>query len=232
MKQRLANERGFFKNSWLTSYHSFSFSEYYDPKNMHFRNLRVINHDFIAANSGFGTHPHHDMEIMTYVLRGVVEHQDSMGNKTQIKAGEVQIMSAGTGITHSEFNPDPRSELELLQIWILPQKKGITPYYEQKIFSEKEKLNQLKLLASPTQEQSSLLIHQDVKVYGSVLEKEKSIEFENLSGRHVWFQVAKGEIKINDMILKTGDGLAVDEPARLNIKGVNTLTDFLVFDLN
>lgn len=232
MQLRTSNERGYFENSWLKSFHSFSFADYYDPKHMHFRDLRVINHDFIAPQAGFPTHPHRDMEIMTYVLKGRVAHQDSMGNKAFVNAGEIQVMSAGTGVAHSEFNPDA-SELELLQIWIVPEVGGLKPSYFQKSFVEERK-NKMALLVSPKGEQGSLTIHQDVKVYGSLLDEGRTLEFQVPEGRHVWLQLAGGQLEINGQTLNKGDGIAYDsaDQRSLKIKSQAPATDFVLFDLN
>jgi redox-sensitive bicupin YhaK (pirin superfamily) len=233
MKQiRRSDERGHFENSWLKSFHSFSFSDYYDPKHMHFRDLRVINHDYIKEGAGFPTHPHRDMEIMTYVLKGRVAHRDSMGNQTTIEAGEIQVMSAGSGITHSEFNPDPDRVLELLQIWIVPDQGGLKPSYGQRQFTNEEKKNQLKLLVSPTQAEGSLKIHQDVKVFGSYLETGHKLTHIVSEGRYAWLQVAEGKIEVNGEKLKTGDAIAIDSKEKsLEIKA-ESATDFVLFDLN
>jgi quercetin 2,3-dioxygenase len=232
MKQiRRSDERGQFENSWLKSFHSFSFSDYYDPKHMHFRDLRVINHDFIKEGAGFPTHPHRDMEIMTYVLKGRVAHRDSMGNKTTISAGEVQVMSAGTGITHSEFNPDSDKVLELLQIWIVPSVGGLKPSYGQREFTNEDKKNQLRVLASPGEEQGSLKIHQDVRVLGSYLEEGRKLSHQVPDGRFAWLQVASGKVHVNGESLETGDAIAVDSIEKaLEIKAEKD-TDFVLFDL-
>jgi quercetin 2,3-dioxygenase len=232
MKQiRYSKDRGYFSNDWLKSFHSFSFSDYYDPNHMNFRDLRVINHDFIAGGAGFPTHPHRDMEIMTYVLKGQVAHKDSMGNQTTIAAGEVQVMSAGTGIRHSEFNPSSDQVLELLQIWIIPQSVGLKPSYGQRKFSNEEKKNQLKLLVSPTEDQGSLKIHQDVRVLGSYLEAGHTLTYELPQGRFAWLQVATGEIEVDGESLKVGDAIGVDSAEKfLQIKAVQT-AEFVLFDL-
>lgn len=229
---RRSEDRGYFENNWLKSYHSFSFSDYYDPKHMNFRHLRVINHDFIKAESGFGTHPHRDMEIITYVLKGVVAHKDSMGNQTQILAGEVQVMSAGSGITHSEFNPNPNQELELLQIWLTPNQSGVKPSYGQRPYSKQDKLNQFKLIASPDQAEGSLKIHQDVRLMGTYLEAGQQLNYEVPGNRFAWLQLAEGELEVNGETLKKGDAIAVDSNEKsLKIKALQN-SDFVLFDLN
>ena len=229
---RRSSERGYFENSWLKSYHSFSFSDYYDPKHMNFRHLRVINHDFIAASSGFPTHPHRDMEIITYVLKGAVAHKDSMGNQTQIKAGEVQVMTAGSGITHSEFNPSSTDVLELLQIWLTPHRSGIKPHYGQRVYSNEDKKNRFKLIASADQAEDSLKINQDVRLMGTFLEAGKTLTFEIPGNRYAWLQLAEGEIEINGERLTKGDAFAADSDEKnLQIKAI-TNSDFVLFDLN
>lgn len=226
-----SNERGYFKNDWLKSFHSFSFGDYYNPEAMNFRNLRVINHDFIAPEMGFGTHPHRNMEIITYVLKGKVAHKDSMGNQTFISAGEVQVMSAGRGVAHSEFNP-LKQELELLQIWITPDENGIDPSYDQKAFAEADKKNQICLIASPNGSNGSLKIHQDVKLYSSFLEKDKSIEYVVPKHRYAWIQVANGSIEIDGKALMKGDGVSISfSDEKIQMKGLDPISDLLVFDL-
>ncbi len=231
MKVLKSEERGFFENNWLKSYHSFSFGEYYNPDQMHFRDLRVINHDFVNGNTGFPTHPHRDMEIMTYVLKGTISHKDSMGNRAEIKAGEVQIMSAGTGITHSEFN-DGAEKLELLQIWIIPEKVGIKPRYDQKKFTREEKLNTLKLIATRSPKDNALLINQDVNIYGTILEAGKSVTYTPTMGRGVWIQVAEGELEISGKTLVKGDAFFEDVTSadKIEIKASKE-SDFVLFDL-
>lgn len=231
MTLRRANERGYFEIDWLKSYHTFSFGEYYDPKHIHFRALRVINHDMIAAGKGFPLHPHRDMEIITYVVRGAVAHKDSMGNQEQVVAGEVQVMTAGDGVRHSEFNPYQDQELELLQIWVLPDKAGLEPAYSQKAFTREEKLNQLCLIVSGNESKAGLKINQDVNLYASILEAGKSLQHEVKTGRHVWIQIVRGEMTVNGEKLITGDGLAVDEAGLLSLQSAIE-TEFLLFDLN
>src|SRR3954451_19859229 len=214
---RPAEERGHFNHGWLNTYHSFSFADYHDPKHMGFRSLRVINEDYVAPGNGFGTHPHRDMEIITYVLEGALGHKDSMGNGSAIRPGEVQRMSAGTGVLHSEYNHSPAQEVHLLQIWLLPEKRGIAPSYEQKTFGRKEKLNRLRLVASPDASDGSVLIHQDAKLYGSILESGKSISHELATGRHAWLQVIEGALTVNGRSLKAGDGAAISDESKLEI---------------
>lgn len=232
MIKRASEARGYAEfGGWLRSFHTFSFSEYYDPHFMGFRDLRVINQDWIAASSGFPTHPHKNMEIITYVLQGVVEHRDSMGNVGQIKAGEIQVMHAGKGIRHSEANPSLTEELQLFQIWIQPDIQGVPPGYTQQSFNRKEKLNLLRLLVSKDGRDNSQKIYQDVDLYACVLEAQKDLIFKPRPGRSVWIQMAQGELQVNGMLLKFGDGLAVQQEEVLNIKSLKE-TEFLLFDLN
>lgn len=228
---RKSDERGYAEfGGWLKSRHTFSFSEYYDPQFMGFRDLRVINQDWIAKDSGFPTHPHRDMEIITYVLKGTVEHKDSLGNVGQIRAGEIQTMHAGTGIRHSEYNPSKTEELQLFQIWIMPDVAGAQPGYTQQSFNREQKLNQLKLLVSKDGRLGSQKINQDVDLYASVLEGGKEQEFAIRAGRGAWVQLAEGELEVNGKVLKSGDGLAVQDESLLKIKA-HKETEFLLFDL-
>ncbi|MDG0815524.1 pirin family protein [Bdellovibrio svalbardensis] len=231
MLLRASHERGFAEfGGWLRSFHTFSFSDYYDPKFMGFRDLRVINQDWIAKDSGFPTHPHRDMEIITYVLKGAVEHRDSLGSVGQIKAGEIQVMHAGTGIRHSESNPSKTDELQLFQIWIQPDTVGVAPGYTQQSFRKEEKLNVLRLLVSKDGREDSQKIHQDVDLYASVLEAGKTLEFKLRPERGVWVQLAEGQIEVNGEVLNAGDGLAIQDEDLVKIKA-NKETEFLLFDL-
>lgn len=228
---RKSDDRGYAEfGGWLKSRHTFSFADYYDPQFMGFRDLRVINHDWIAKDSGFPTHPHKDMEIITYVLKGEVAHKDSLGNVGYIKAGEIQTMHAGTGIRHSEFNPSKTEGLELFQIWIMPDVTGAKPGYTQQSFSKEEKLNQLKLMVSKTGRDSSQSINQDVDLYACVLETGKELEFKMRPYRSAWVQLAYGELEVNGKTLKSGDGMALQDEDVLNIKAKEE-TEFLLFDL-
>ena len=227
---RKSAERGHFKNEWLDSYHSFSFADYYDPKHMNFRTLRVINHDLIQADTGFEKHPHRDMEIITYVLQGTVEHQDSLGNKEHIHAGEVQVISAGTGILHSEFNPSADSALELLQIWVTPNKAGLKPSYQQKMITVEAKKNQWALIVSNDGRDSSLKIHQDVLILASILESKKNLSYEIKNGRAIWIQVAKGKISVNNQNLSIGDAVAIESEAHCQVQGISD-AEIILFDL-
>lgn len=231
MYLRKSDERGYAEfGGWLKSFHTFSFSDYYDPKFMGFRDLRVINQDWIAKSSGFPAHPHRDMEIITYVLKGSVEHKDSLGNVGSINAGEIQTMHAGTGIRHSEYNPSNDEDLQLFQIWIMPDTVGAKPGYTQQAFTREQKLNQLKLLVSKEGREGSQKINQDADLYASVLEPGKTLEFKLRTGRGAWVQLAEGELDVNGHILHAGDGLAIEKEDLLKIKA-NKETEFLLFDL-
>ncbi len=231
MLHRASNERGFGEfGGWLKSFHTFSFSDYYDPKFMGFRDLRVINQDWIAGDAGFPAHPHKDMEIITYVLSGAVEHRDSMGNVGQIKAGEIQVMHAGTGIRHAENNASKTDDLQLFQIWIQPDTVGVKPGYTQESFRREEKLNFLCLLVSKDGRDDSQKIHQDVDLYASILEEGKSLEFKLRPERAVWVQLADGELEVNGKRLQPGDGLAIEDESSIKIKA-HKETEFLLFDL-
>src|SRR5688572_22193948 len=194
---RKSQDRGHADHGWLDTYHTFSFSTYQDPKHTRFRALRVMNEDFVAPGQGFGTHPHHDMEIVTYVLEGALEHKDSMGNGEVLYPGEFQRMSAGTGITHSEFNPSKTEPVHLYQIWLFPEQKGITPSYEQKRFPESERQNRLRLVASRNAEDGSLTIHQDARIYLGSLDARKEVAHQLAQDRHAWLQVLRGNVSLN-----------------------------------
>ncbi len=215
---------------WLDTRHTFSFGEYYDEEHMGFRSLRVINDDRVAPGRGFGTHPHRDMEILTYVLEGALEHRDSMGNGAVINPGDVQVMSAGTGITHSEFNPSPSDPVHLLQIWFLPERKGLTPRYDQKLFSREERQGTLRLVASRDERDGSVLIQQDAALYATLLDPGQSVDHALQEGRHAWVHVARGSVTLNGVALQAGDGAAVSEESRLELTGVEP-AEVLVFDL-
>jgi quercetin 2,3-dioxygenase len=226
---RKSSERGHANYGWLDTYYTFSFNTYYDPRFMGFRDLRVINEDFIEPAKGFPTHGHNDMEIITYVISGDLSHKDSMGNGTTIKPHEVQRMSAGTGVLHSEFS-SPTDKTHLLQIWILPEKTGIEPSYEQVYFPPEEKNGHLKLVASGNGEDGSVSINQDVRLYSSILEKGSSVEHPLAPGRHSWIQVIKGDIEVNGTKLQMSDGAAISDEKRLSISAL-TDAEFLLFDL-
>lgn len=224
---RPANERGHANHGWLDSWHTFSFADYYDRNFMGFSALRIINEDFIAEGQGFGTHPHKDMEILTYVLGGAVEHQDSMGNKEQVPAGEFQIMSAGTGIRHSEYNPDNDSPLHLYQIWIIPEKTGLTPRYEQRRF---DAANGRQLVLSPDARDGSLKVFQDMTLWRWTLAAGEAGEYPPQSGRMIWIQVVKGELTVNDQTVKTSDGVAVWDESLISLNAAQD-SEILLFDL-
>ena len=228
---RRADERGHADHGWLNTYHTFSFSDYHDPKFMGFRSLRVINEDWVKPGHGFPTHPHRDMEIITYVLEGSLEHKDSMGTGSVIRPGEIQKMSAGTGIRHSEFNHSKSEPVHLLQIWILPEKNGLTPSYEQKTFPTEEKLNQLRIIASPDGNQGSVTIHQDARLYASILQSGTSVHHGLSSRRHAWIQIARGEVIVNGTRMRAGDGAAFEDDAAIEITGKHAQSEFLLFDL-
>ncbi len=228
--QRAAADRGRFDLGWLDTRHTFSFGDYHDPRHMHFRSLRVINEDRVAPGGGFPTHPHRDMEIVTYVLAGAIEHKDCMGNGSVIVPGDVQRMSAGTGITHSEYNPSSAETLHLLQIWILPERKGLSPGYEQKRFADQEKSGRLRLVASRDGRQGSLTLHQDVNLYASLLANDEEITHQLDLGRFGWLQLARGSVSLNEVELEAGDGAAISGESALRIRAREP-AELLLFDL-
>ncbi len=230
IRLRRSNDRGGGDFSWLNTRHTFSFDQYHDPEWNNFRSLRVINEDLVAPGAGFPMHPHRDMEIITYVLEGAVAHKDSMGNGSVIRPGDGQRISAGTGIRHSEANPSPSKPAHLLQIWILPDRKGYAPEYEQKFFREEEKRGRLRLIASPDGASGSITIHQDVKIYAGLLGPGQETTHELSAGRFAWLQVAKGSAELNGKSLDQGDGVAIAEEPKLTIKG-STQAEILLFDL-
>jgi len=227
---RKAEERGHFDFGWLNTYHSFSFGDYYDPKHSSFRTLRVINEDFVQAGRGFPTHGHRDMEIVTYILQGALEHRDSMGTGSIIRRGDAQRMSAGTGVTHSEANPSPDEPVHLLQIWIFPSERDLQPEYEEKKFSDDEKRNKLRLIVSPDGSDGSVKIHQDAKLFASLLDDGQEVVHSLGEGRGAWLQVAAGSVKFNDVTLKQGDGAAVSQESNLRITAEGP-AEVLLFDL-
>jgi hypothetical protein len=222
--------RGHANHGWLDSFHSFSFAHYYDPDHMGFRALRVINEDAIAPGMGFGTHGHHDMEIVTYVTHGALEHRDSMGEHSIIRPGEVQRMTAGTGIRHSEFNASRSEEAKLLQIWLLPAKEGLSPGYEQKAFADSLKHNRLCLIAAPDGRDGAITIHQDVDLYAAKPDAGQTITFPLRVGRGVWLQMIEGAVRANEYSLKAGDGLAIEGCDTISIEA-ESAAEFLLFDL-
>ncbi|MDJ0679565.1 MAG: pirin family protein [Xenococcaceae cyanobacterium MO_167.B52] len=228
---RPAQARGNANFGWLDSKHTFSFGSYYDPNHMGFSNLRVINEDKVQPGQGFGTHSHKDMEIISYVLEGELEHKDSIGNGSIIRPGDVQRMSAGKGIAHSEFNASNKDLVHFLQIWIVPETNGITPSYEQKNFSLAEKQGKLKLVASPDGRDNTVTIHQDASLYVAVLNKEEKVTYNPNSNRSVWIQIARGSATINGKALNTGDGAAITEEQAIEIIATSDDTEILLFDL-
>ncbi len=228
---RKSEERGHFNHGWLNTYHTFSFSDYYDPRFVGFRNLRVINEDRVAPGEGLPTHPHRDMEIISYVLDGALAHNDSMGNGSVIRPGDVQRMSAGRGVRHSEYNANPGEPVHFLQIWITPAERGIEPGYEQKLFSPEDKLGKLKLVASPDGSDNSVTIHQDVRLYASLLEKGQEVELQLGQGRYGWVQVAQGAATLNGPTLNQGNGAAVEAGELVRIAGADEgRSEVLFFD--
>lgn len=227
---RKAGERGHFDFGWLNTYHTFSFGDYHDPRNMGFRSLRVINEDVVQKGRGFPRHGHRDMEIFTCILQGALEHRDSMGNGSIIRPGDVQRMSAGTGVTHSESNPSSEEPVHLLQIWILPSKEGIQPDYEEKKFPEDEKRNRLRLIISPDGTEGAVRINQDARVYASILDQDQEVVHQLGYGRHAWLQVAAGSVTLNEVRLGQGDGAAVGQESALKI-AAHDQSEILLFDL-
>ena len=227
---RRSQERGGGNHGWLKTHHTFSFGDYWDPKWMGFRSLRVINEDWVAPNTGFPTHPHRDMEIITYVLEGKLAHKDSLGTGSVILPGDGQRMTAGSGIRHSEFNPSTTDAVHLLQIWIQPEKAALPPSYEQKSFPETEKRGQLRLIASRDSSDGSVKINQDAKLYVTLLKPGEEVAQEFGAGRHGWIQVARGAVELNGKKLSQGDGAAISDEKKLTIKGT-TDAEVLLFDL-
>jgi redox-sensitive bicupin YhaK (pirin superfamily) len=228
---RHAAERGKADHGWLQSHHTFSFASYHDPEHMGFGPLRVINEDIIAGGGGFPTHPHSDMEILTFMLDGELAHRDSMGNGATIKPGDVQRMSAGTGIRHSEFNASETVPAHLLQIWLLPAVRGLQPSYEQKTFPEAEKTNQLRLIASSDGREESVTIHQDVSLYAGIFDEGQAVRHKLAEGRIAWLQVARGDVALNGETLHAGDAAAVSDTALLTLRGAGAKAEVLLFDM-
>jgi quercetin 2,3-dioxygenase len=224
------NSRGHTKIGWLDSYHTFSFGGFYDPSRMGFRSLRVINDDRVVPGAGFGTHGHRDMEILTYVLEGAVEHKDSLGTGSVIRPGEAQIMSAGTGIMHSEFNPSQTEPVHFLQIWILPDKQGLQPRYDQKAFPIEERRGKLRLIGAKDGRDGAITIHQDVDLYTSVLESGDVINYQVKPIRHAWLQIAQGIATLNGEELRAGDGVQISGEEQLEIS-TEVGAEILLFDL-
>jgi redox-sensitive bicupin YhaK (pirin superfamily) len=230
LKIRKASERGHFNHGWLDTFHSFSFGGYHDPEHMGFRALRVINEDRVAPGEGFGMHPHNDMEIVTLVLSGALEHKDSMGNGEVLKPGELQRMSAGTGILHSEFNPSASEPVHLYQIWIKPDRKGLPPSYEQKAFDPAKRKNRLQLVAARGGPEGSLAINQDAKLSLGAFEKGSAAVHKLDSGRNAWLQVLKGSVEVGGETLSAGDAAAISEQREVEIKARDA-AEVLLFDL-
>ncbi len=227
---RKSDQRGHANHGWLKTFHTFSFGTYQDPRHVQFRALRVMNEDFVAPGQGFPSHPHRDMEIVTYVLEGALEHKDSMGNGEVLRPGEFQRMSAGTGITHSEFNPSESEPVHLYQIWLLPERQGIEPSYEQKEFSASERHNRFRLVASRGADEGSLLIHQDARIYLSSIDTGKQVTHEVQVDRYAWLQVLRGTVMLNGVEMQTSDGAAISDETSLTISAT-TDAEIMLFDL-
>ncbi len=230
LQVRRAADRGHFDHGWLDTHHTFSFSRYVDREHTRFRSLRVMNEDVVQPGQGFGTHPHENMEIVTYVLTGALEHRDSMGNGEVLRPGEFQRMTAGTGITHSEFNPSDSEPVHLYQIWLFPERNGLEPSYEQKAFDKAGRQNQLQLVASQDAAEGSLLIHQDTRIYLGNLDEGAVVEHVVESDRHVWLQVLRGTVDVNGESLQTSDGVAISDEAAVSITGTSA-AEIMLFDL-
>ena len=227
---RRSQERGYADHGWLKSFHTFSFADYFDAEHVEFGALRVINEDRVAPGAGFGTHGHRDMEIISYVLAGELAHKDSMGNGSTIRPGDVQRMSAGTGVRHSEFNPSPRDGVHFLQIWIQPGRQGLEPSYEEKRFPPEEKRGRLRLIASPNRADGSVLIHQDARVYAGLFDGAESAQLDVEPGRRVYVHVARGKLDVNGVALEAGDAIAVTDTAGLSFEHGDG-AEVIVFDL-
>ena len=227
---RPAAERGHADHGWLDTRHTFSFASYHDPRHMGFRSLRVINEDRVQPAEGFGTHAHRDMEILTWVLEGALEHKDSMGNGSVIRPGDLQRMSAGTGVTHSEFNPSREAAVHFLQIWLLPRERGLPPGYEQKHFTQAARRGRLRLIAAGDGREGAVTIHQDADVWTALLQPGESVRHALALGRYAWLHVARGAVSLNGSTLGAGDGAAVSDEAALEITGA-ARAEVLLFDL-
>jgi quercetin 2,3-dioxygenase len=227
---RKSNDRGHVNHGWLDSHFTFSFADYYDPEHIQFRTLRVMNDDVVAGGGGFPKHPHRDMEIVTYVVEGALEHKDSMGNGSVIKPGDVQYMSAGTGVAHSEFNASETEPVHLYQIWMLPEKQGLKPVYDQRTFSDAEKRGKLRLVASPDGRDGSVKIRQKNELYATLLSGGDKVTHDLKKDRHAYVQVARGSVTLNGKQLETGDGAAVSEEKSLELVGLKE-AEVLLFDL-
>jgi quercetin 2,3-dioxygenase len=230
IKVRPASERGHGQHGWLDTYHTFSFNDYHDPRQMGFRVLRVINEDRVKPGKGFGTHGHRDMEIITYVLEGAVAHKDSLGNGSVLRPGELQCMTAGTGIEHSEFNPSESEPVHLYQIWLLPERRGLTPSYDQRAFPAEERQDKLRVVASPEGRDGSLTIHQNAEVFLTTLGAGAQVTHNLESGRHAWIQVLRGAIKLDNLDLAAGDGAAVSDLSNVTLLASKP-AEVMLFDL-
>jgi redox-sensitive bicupin YhaK (pirin superfamily) len=230
MTLRPANSRGHADYGWLDTYHSFSFADYLDPVHMGFRSLRVINDDVVKPEAGFDTHGHRDMEIITYVVRGALAHQDTTGGNGVLNRGDVQYMSAGTGLRHSEFNASAKDDVRLLQIWILPLRKGLAPSYTQTTFPDAEKRNRLRLIAAPGGPDGALSLYQDAHIHATILDRDQHISHHFATGRGGWIQVVDGDIKVNGIAMASGDGLSIQDETMVRITATSE-TEFLLFDL-
>jgi redox-sensitive bicupin YhaK (pirin superfamily) len=228
---RKAADRGHAEHGWLDSWHTFSFGDYYDPQHMGFRSLRVINEDRVAAGKGFPTHPHRDMEILTYVLDGALEHKDSMGNGSVMRSGDVQRMTAGTGVAHSEFNGSRDTPVHFLQIWVLPESRNLPPGYEQKNFARQDRQGKFKVVASREGADGAVLVHQDVKLLAGLFAEGEKTQYSLAPGRSAWLHVARGKLRVNGIELSAGDALQVSDEAALEVTGVQD-AEALLFDLS
>ncbi|HYE60885.1 MAG TPA: pirin family protein [Phycisphaerales bacterium] len=227
---RKSSDRGHFNHGWLDTYHTFSFGHYYDPNHMSFRSLRVINEDVVAPGMGFPQHPHDNMEIITYILSGALAHKDTTGGASTIKPGDVQHMTAGSGIEHSEYNPSKTEPVHLLQIWLKPEARNLEPRYDEAHFTEASRRDQLRLVAAREPKDGAIKIHQDVNLYASLLGGGKQVTHSLSPGRHAWLQIARGQVTVNGQTLSAGDGAAVSEEPRLTIQADRD-AEFLLFDL-
>jgi quercetin 2,3-dioxygenase len=228
---RPGSERGHFDHGWLDTYHTFSFASYHDARHMGFRSLRVINEDRVQPAEGFGTHAHRDMEILTWVLEGALEHKDSMGNGSVIRPGDIQRMSAGTGVTHSEFNPSRKELVHLLQIWLLPSQRGLTPGYEEKRFEPESRRSVLRLIAARDGRDGAVTIHQDADLWTALLEPTEAVRHPLAAGRHAWLHVARGAVTANGTNLEAGDGAAFSSESSVEVRATDR-SEVLLFDLS
>ena len=231
IRVRKSEERGHAKHGWLDSHHTFSFANYYDPQFTGYRDLLVINEDCVQPGQGFGKHSHENMEIISYVLEGELSHKDSLGTGSVLQPGDVQRMSAGTGVQHSEFNHSNEKPVHFLQIWITPQKNGIKPSYEEKRFTTEQKKNRLKLIVSPDGEEGSLTINQNAKVYSGLLEPSKEVTYALAPNRYGWIQIVRGSVELNGRLLSEGDGASVENETLLQFVAT-TPAEVLIFDLS